>query len=267
MHDTAPPALAESARCGPWGPVSRPAHGELHLWPWSRELLRALPLARIEWLPSEELARLERLPAHRRDDALRVRCAVRAALAAHLDTPPQSLSFSYGSHGKPELATQPALQFSLSHSRGRVLLAVSGSGPVGVDVERVRHPARDAVAERMLGPQAWLDYRAQDDAMRARAFAHAWAEREALVKAMGLGIGDGWELCRALFDDLPLQVSPPGPGRVAGWHVRALPAWTGWVAVVCTASELLHVHWQLPPGQGEDEPVPTRPQAAASGSA
>lgn len=232
----------------PWGAVAWPAEGDLHLWPWSRPLLRALPLARQEWLASHELERLERLPLPRRDDALRVRCAVRAALSTYLDSPPQGLEFAYGSHGKPELATRTNLQFSLSYAGNCVLLAVSGCSPVGVDIERVRQLPRDALAERMLGPQAWLKYRVLDDGARCLALAQAWAEREALVKAMGLGIGDGWELCRALFDHLPLQVSQPRPGRVGGWHLRALPVWPGLVAVACTAGDLVHLHWQLPLG-------------------
>lgn len=243
-----PEPSADPGQFWPWTPSSWPASGELHLWPWSQSTLRSLPLACPDWLSAIESTRLAGISPGRREDALRVRCAVRAALASYLEIVPAKLCFTYGSHGKPELTRQPDLQFSIAHSAGHVLLAVSGSSPVGVDVERVRQPPRDGLAERLLGPGAWLHYRSLDDQARGQAFTQAWAEREALVKALGLGIGDGWGLCRSLFNESPLQVAPPGPGRVAGWHLRSLPAWPGLVAVGCTAGYPADLRWQLPLG-------------------
>lgn len=232
----------------PWPlmPTAWPRPGELHLWPWAREFLRALPLAREDWLSQKELERVKRLSAPQQDDALRMRCAVRMVLAAYLDALPESLCFTYGDHGKPELLTQPAFWFSLSHAKGRVLLAVSASGPIGVDIERIPHPARDVLAERMLGPQAWQSYRALNEAERGRTFALAWAEREALVKALGMGIGDGWGLCQSLFGPLPLWMGSAGSRQVAGWQLRAVQVGSGWVAVVCTAGVPARLRWRFP---------------------
>ena len=223
-----------------------PRPGELHLWPWTRAALRALPLAREDWLSQRELARLARLPALLREDALRLRCAVRRVLAAYLDAPPESLQFTYGDNGKPELVTQSALWFSLSHAKGRALLAVSATSPIGVDVERIPHPPRDLLAERMLGPQAWRSYRALNEVERGRAFALAWAEREAFVKALGVGVADGWGLCRSLFGPLPLRTDSAGSRRVAGWQLRAIQVGPGWVAAVCTAGVPAQLRWLLP---------------------
>lgn len=182
----------------------------------------------------------------RRENALRVRCAVRAALASYLEIPPAKIAFRYGAHGKPELVGQSELQFSIAHRDGRVLMAVSGNSPVGVDIERIRLQPGDGLAERLLGHGAWRHYLSLDEATRGHAVTQAWAEREALVKALGLGRTEAWGHCRALFDASPLQVAPPGPGRVGGWHLRLLPAWPDLVAVGCTASHLADLSWQLP---------------------
>lgn len=167
-------------------------------------------------------------------------------LAAYLDTPPESLFFTYGDNGKPELVSQSALWFSLSHAKGRTLLAVSATGPIGLDVERIPYPPRDVLAERVLGPQAWRSYRALNEVERGRAFALAWAEREAFAKALGVGVADGWGLCQSLFGPLPLRMDSAGSRRVAGWQLRAIPVGPGWVAVVCTAGVPAQLRWLLP---------------------
>jgi 4'-phosphopantetheinyl transferase len=93
--------------------------------------------------------------------------------------------FAYEPGGKPSIAGGPA--FSLSHSDQHALIAVSASGPVGVDLERTRSTAieirRRALIEAaglaLAGPRA-------NDADRLLA---AWTRLEALAKALGLGMG------------------------------------------------------------------------------
>jgi 4'-phosphopantetheinyl transferase len=53
----------------------------------------------------------------------------------------QKLSFSYGHHGKPRLASPreaKAIQFNVSHTHGKALIAVARGRPVGIDLELKR---------------------------------------------------------------------------------------------------------------------------------
>ena len=219
----------------PFLSVDRPATGQIDLWFWTSGTLSTLPLERPDWLSASERIRIQCLPQAKRESAVRMRCAVRAALAAYRGGLPRDLDFSYGQHGKPQVNGEPKLHFSVTHTRGCALLAVSLRGPVGVDVEPVRLPARDELAKAMLGARAWRQYQALDDVSRGQAFARAWTEREALVKAMGLGIAHGWSPCLVWFAELPLQVCAPGPSQVAGWTLASVPVDAPWVATVCTA--------------------------------
>ncbi len=86
--------------------------------------------------------------------------------------------------GKPYL---PNLSFNWSHSQDLALLAVSGTAPIGVDLEVVRpHAYRPAIAQRFFGPrlQAALANAAEED----RLFLYAWTYYEAWVKAHGASL-------------------------------------------------------------------------------
>jgi phosphopantetheinyl transferase len=157
-------------------------------------------------------------------------------LASDLECEPAALHFTQGAHGKPGLSGVQALQFSISHAGGRMLLAVASDAQVGIDLETMRARPRDDLARRMLGPAATAHYDELAPEARNQAFAWAWAEREAYVKALGLGIGDGWQMVNALFARLSLVAAPqPAECRNAGgWVLHYLPGLPGFACVVCS---------------------------------
>jgi 4'-phosphopantetheinyl transferase len=111
---------------------------------------------------------------------------VRAVLGERLDAPPQVLEFTAGPHGKPALAAG-GVEFNLSHSGERALLAVSEDGPVGVDIEQFRTLSNlPAMAQRILSPAEHESYRhAVDPTLFVL---DAWTRKEAVLKACGDGI-------------------------------------------------------------------------------
>lgn len=94
---------------------------------------------------------------------------------------------SEGPYGKPFLAGNPGLQFSLSHSDEWALCAMA-DGPVGCDVERIGrgderlarrffHPEECAALEAVPDPGEWQ-----------RLFARIWTRKESFLKADGRGL-------------------------------------------------------------------------------
>ncbi len=199
-----------------------PTPGELHIWCWP---------------PPGVGAGRARGPGFR-GPALGV-------LAGYLDRPAASLRTVCEARGKPRLAGAPDLNFSLSDSGGAGVLAVSAS-PVGIDLEALRHRDWDDLAHRLLDPAAWSAFQVLALAARPLAFAHAWTQREAFVKATGLGLGDGWPSMRAAFDG-----RGPAPGPIARhhplqggrWHLRTITLWPGYACTVCTRypAHTLHI--------------------------
>jgi len=111
---------------------------------------------------------------------------LRAVLAERLGVPPQVLQFRTGAHGKPALVGDE-VEFNLSHSGERALVAVSDDGPVGVDIEQFRE-LRDlpALARRVLSDPEHDSYLRSVDPTTY--FLDAWTRKEAAVKACGEGI-------------------------------------------------------------------------------
>lgn len=256
MAPHAPPQPTPTAVAG-WPARAWPGQRELHVWRFSSDWLQGQPASLAALLSCDERERLERLPQEgKRAAFVQVRVAVRLALATYLGGDPAALTFARGVHGKPELQQASGLQFSLSHSGGCMLLAVAADSPVGVDLETVPRRSRDALAERLLGPTAHAGYAALETCARDEAFAWAWSEREAFVKAMGLGIGDGWQLAHGLFARLPLVTTPPaGTWRgVGGWVLHYLPAWPGYAAVACSGRSAEHVELLDPQLHGKEVP-------------
>jgi 4'-phosphopantetheinyl transferase superfamily protein len=141
--------------------------------------------------------------------------ALRLILAAFTGQDPRTIRFSTGERGKPYLAGGP--QFSLSHSDHTALIAVTWSGPVGVDVERVRPdlniaafargivPAPDVARIEALPPHRQVD-----------AWFRAWTRLEAVAKASGAGLCVADEsLGRSNFETWDLELDDQYVGAVA----------------------------------------------------
>ena len=111
-----------------------------------------------------------------------------------------------GAHGKPYFPSCPDVFFSLSHSRGAVLLAVHDHS-IGVDIERLR-----PVSERM---------RTRFHASNEAAFWQDWVQRESRCKRRGISAVA-----------LRSGEVPPLPDE----RVFAFSPLPNYVAGVCTAS-------------------------------
>lgn len=110
---------------------------------------------------------------------------------ADLDVPP---AIECGAHGKPFAPGLPDIEFNLSHAGARVLLAFARGQALGIDLERInRHLSLDGIAKRFFAePEARALQRLPEHA-RLRAFLRLWTHKEAVLKAMGVGIGFGLE--------------------------------------------------------------------------
>ncbi len=200
--------------------IRLPGPDEVVVWELPLDLPdEALALCRAVLSPPER-ARGERLrnPLHRR----RHRAAwgqLRWLLASCLGRSPEGLRFGRERHGKPFLVDAP-LDFNLSHSGDRLLIAVAGGRSVGVDVERVRPLARmAALAEYCLAPSELVWWRKLGEKERIGVFFKFWTGKEAFVKADGRGLSLGLKRCVLEADPLRLVAVPADCGRPRDWQL------------------------------------------------
>lgn len=112
---------------------------------------------------------------------------------------PGDVSIRCDGDGKPQFAVPQDLHFSLSHSGARVLAAFSRA-PVGFDYEQFgRSRNFEAIARRFFQPaEAGEVLRAGPG--REAVFLRIWTAKEAIVKLVGAGLGNGLEKARTTPD-------------------------------------------------------------------
>ncbi|SDV46041.1 4'-phosphopantetheinyl transferase family protein [Chitinasiproducens palmae] len=171
-----------------------PAHGR---WPadvdvWDIDLAGQPETQRH--LDAAERARTARY-LHLRD---RVRFAgtrsvLRELLGAYLNESPSALRFAVSGNGRPELAAGfGALSFNVSHAGERALAVVSRKRIVGIDIE-TRDPGLDwqPLTRLVCTAAEHAVLAAYDVDARRDAFLRCWTAKEAILKALGLGIAEG----------------------------------------------------------------------------
>lgn len=116
------------------------------------------------------------------------RQAIRKLFSSYLDCPANQLEFAVHKQGKPFLASHDKkLEFNLSHSADRILLAVSRQGPVGIDIEACRNLDNWQAIARKVFDRPTMEKFLQMKDPEAQFF-HFWTEFEAKKKLSGQGI-------------------------------------------------------------------------------
>ncbi len=173
----------------------------------------------IELLSADERLRADRFVSDAaRAEFVATRTWLRSILAGYVGVPAASLRFRLGRWGKPSLVGYD-LEFSVSHARGPVLVAVCAGHPVGVDLETLRPGVWDpAAASLVLTPQEMKTVRCATDPDAA--FLGLWTRKEAYSKVFGRGLTD-----RLASVDLRAD-----PTLVDGIEVRSLDLGPNFVA-------------------------------------
>ncbi|WP_406153068.1 4'-phosphopantetheinyl transferase superfamily protein [Streptomyces sp. NBC_01023] len=203
-----------------------PSRARVLLWCVSTGATARVTAVARELLPAQDRERMAQLRSAADRDAFALSHAVLArCLGALTGVAPTALRFALQTEGKPELVDQgpgDRLAFSLSHTAGLTLLAVTRGSPVGTDVERVRPVAAARIAQRYFPADEAAAVAARTERTAPELFFRLWVRKEAGVKAWGgrLVQGLGTRVCTAA-DDRPGAVTTRGPdGRT--WRVRDL---------------------------------------------
>lgn len=147
-----------------------------------------------QYLSDDELARADRFrfPDLRLKFAQR-RGILRFVLAQYLGLPPADIRFETNSFGKPFLGAefkQSNIQFSLSHSQDRMVIAINRGCHLGIDVEVIRDGIDNiGLAESFFATEDVHCIRSKTGTdLQQRAFFDIWTGKEAYIKALGAGL-------------------------------------------------------------------------------
>ena len=169
---------------------------------------------------------------------------LRLLLGAYLGLPGKDVIINRSNRGKPVLDTRKhdsSLKFSMAKSENRLLIGISASQHLGVDLEprwrKARAPLR--LAQRYLSAAEFSALQVVPAARLDEAFLRAWACNEAVVKASGLGIANQLRRFTVQVDpDLPVALLDIENDRAANWSLVQVRPCTDFIGAVATRQAL-----------------------------
>jgi len=169
---------------------------------------------------------------------------LRALLSAYLCCTHADLLIGRAEHGKPFLIRPSGLEFNLSHSADALLVGLSRTLPLGVDIETLRRarPALALARRFFTANEAVALSLVEDGPPRQRAFLRLWSAKEAVVKALGRGLGFGLAQLEFAIDGrgepVGLNVISASAGSAPEWQIMGLQPSAGYVGALA---------WRGPP--------------------
>ncbi len=146
--------------------------------------MRVMIFDHMEECTEAEVQRmLPLVSAQRREQALKYKhtlgqfCCLKSWLmlsAMHIG----EMEFLYNEHGKPYIEGGPF--FSISHCKEAIAVALDDQ-PIGIDIEAIRNVDQDLILRTMNEEE-------QKQIHSNRDFTRLWTQKEAIVKAQGVGI-------------------------------------------------------------------------------
>ena len=157
--------------------------------------MRVMIFDHMEECTEAEVQRmLPLVSAQRREQALKYKhtfgqfCCLKSWLMLFEDVDMSSYrhdEWKYNEHGKPYLENGP--YFSISHCKEGIAVAIDDQ-PIGIDIEAIRHADEDLIARTMNEKERSIIANRESKIESARAFTRLWTQKEAIVKAQGVGI-------------------------------------------------------------------------------
>jgi 4'-phosphopantetheinyl transferase len=146
---------------------------------------------------------------------------IEGVLARYVGVPSEEVVVRRTPAGKPE-PEQTRFSVSLAHGGEVALVAVALDAQVGIDVEPFRKGIESwSLVSHALTPDEQARLTALPAAERGEAFLSAWTRKEALLKAVGVGLGVDPRLIE--LDGCTVVDVPPELGGTGDWTLLDVP--------------------------------------------
>jgi 4'-phosphopantetheinyl transferase len=218
---------------------------EVHLW---RIDLDQVGGAEANWkrvLSPDEVARALRFHfARDRQNFTATRALLRILLGTYIGCRPEKVALIYGDKEKPSLDATPGaehLQFNISHSGSRALLAFARGRELGVDIEEIRNNFdHEKLARRFFSSSEQQQLAALPASERCPGFFRCWTRKEAYIKAHGAGVSlplKDFDVSLSPGEQDALLATRPNGDEAALWSIRDIGAGEGYEAALCVKGQ------------------------------
>ena len=217
----------------------------IHVWPINLSITPVQEKRFLSVLSPDELERVHRIRLlTQKQRTIAARGALRHILAQYLKMAANDIQLAYNEHQKPYLAmaAQQFLHFNLTHSKDQALLAVTRNYPIGIDIEKIESKFNLDIAKRYFSTtenQALAQLPAQEQVL---AFFRLWSRKEAMVKAIGMGLS----LPLSSFSVSPHDETEMITIGTQRWSLMPIPLYQDFAAAVATSQTVKTIsYWRL----------------------
>jgi 4'-phosphopantetheinyl transferase len=168
---------------------------------------------------------------------------VRTALSCYEKIPPEAWRFVENAHGKPRIdpdIDSSPLSFSLAHTKGLAVVAVTRGAEVGVDAERIDRIVDAAkLSSRFFSPEETAALQKLSPGRLRERFFLYWTLKESYIKARGAGLSLPLDSSSfRLAGECPFRIIFSGndPDDSEGWRFALLSPLPQYVAAVGISS-------------------------------
>lgn len=182
-----------------------------------------------------------------RDRYISAHGVLRSILGAYIGCPPSRLAFEMNNYGKPRLVNSQDghdIQFNLSHSGDMILIALSSTSAVGIDVEYIRKYMNVyEIVNSVFSDDERKYLNSLPAAEIEERFFACWTAKEAFLKGIGEGLTYPLDNFSIVFSNgVPsgIKYIKDDPVRYKCWTIIGLfpgPGYSGALAVEELRSE------------------------------
>ena len=153
-----------------------------------------------------------------------IRAKLRMVLGEAVNSAPGKLRIDKAKYGKPYLVDYPALDFNLSHTANRMVVAIGHHCDLGVDIEQCKpRKTLEALVDKCFAEEEKAYWQQLRQSQQVKVFYQFWTRKEAFVKATGRGIALGMNLCVINPEKPSALLRIPGNyGNAGDWLIQEI---------------------------------------------
>jgi 4'-phosphopantetheinyl transferase len=166
---------------------------DIHIWVVDLDVWNLSCLEAVQELSESEAKKAGRFHFKiHQNRYVKGRFMLRSVLGMYLDSDFYDQEFHANRHGKPALQKHPedhSIRFNISNSENICVCAFSQNSEIGIDIEKIHDlPNMDQIIAASFTDKERRKFHSLSEPDLTRTFFQYWARKEALLKAMGMGM-------------------------------------------------------------------------------
>jgi len=193
-------------------------------------------------LDKEETERYQKRQNKLQSSYLLSHAACRQILAHYLKLTATEITYKKNQHGKPLLDHKTPLNFNMSHSRDKAIVAVTSHSTIGVDIEfSDKNTGWQKIVPRYFHPDEINYLFAQPKDLQKQTFFQIWTRKEAFIKAIGTGFATALASFSVIDEKISDQAAPSSNSN--NWYRQDLEINSPYIASVVQNTQIKKIRY------------------------